>query len=60
LATGLEVRELDGSPGVSSEEVLGFFGIGEKVSISARGRNVRYIIDEIPTDITEMMLDPGK
>jgi TonB-linked SusC/RagA family outer membrane protein len=60
IANGLEVRELDGSPGVSSEEELGRFGIGEKVNISARGRNVRYIIDEIPTDITEMMLDPGE
>ncbi len=60
LATGLEVREIDGSPGVSAEEELGLFGIGEKVSISSRGRNVRYIIDEIPTDITEMMLDPGE
>jgi TonB-linked SusC/RagA family outer membrane protein len=60
IANGLEVRELDGSPGVSSEEELGRFGIGEKINISARGRNVRYIIDEIPTDITEMMLDPGE
>ncbi|TNF44799.1 MAG: SusC/RagA family TonB-linked outer membrane protein, partial [Bacteroidetes bacterium] len=60
IATGLEVRELDGSPGASSEEELGRFGIGEKINVSARGRNVRYIIDEIPTDITEMMLDPGE
>lgn len=60
IANGLEVRELDGSPGVSSEEGFGRFGIGEKVNISARGRNVRYIIDEIPTDITEMMLDPNE
>lgn len=58
--TGLEVRELDGSPGVSAEEELGLFGIGEKVSVSLRGRPVRYIIDEIPTDITEMALDPSE
>jgi len=60
LATGLDVREIDGSPGISAEEELGVFGIGEKVNISARGRNLRYIIDEIPTDITEMPLDPGE
>ena len=60
LATGLDVRELDGSPGLSAEEELAVFGIGEKVNISARGRNMRYIIDEIPTDITEMPLDPNE
>lgn len=60
LATGVEVREYDGSPGVSAEESTGFFGIGEKVGIGARGRTVRYIIDEIPTDITEMALDPNE
>ena len=60
IANGLDVRELDGSPGISSEEGLGVFGIGEKVSVTARGRNVRYIIDDIPTDITEMQLDPGE
>ncbi len=60
LATGVEVREYDGSPGVSAEEGTGFFGIGEKVGIGARGRTVRYIIDEIPTDITEMALDPNE
>ena len=60
LATGLDVRELDGSPGVSAEEELALFGIGEKVNVSARGRSVRYIIDEIPTDITEMALDPSE
>ena len=60
LGTGIEVRELDGSPGLSAEEELGVFGIGEKVSVTARGRNLRYIIDEIPTDITEMPLDPSE
>lgn len=60
LATGVEVREYDGSPGVSAEEGLGLFGIDEKVGISARGRTIRYIIDEIPTDITEMTLDPNE
>lgn len=60
LATGVEITEMDGSPGISAEEELSVFGIGEKVRLTARGRNVRYIIDEIPTDITEMPLDPGE
>lgn len=60
LATGIDVRELDGSPGLSAEEELAVFGIGEKVNISARGLNLIYIIDEIPTDITEMPLDPNE
>jgi len=58
LVNGLEVRENNGSPGLSAEEELGVFGIGEKINVSSRGRNMMYIIDEIPTDITEMPLDP--
>lgn len=60
LATGLDVREINGSPGLSAEEELAVFGIGEKVNISARGLSMMYIIDEIPTDITEMPLDPSE
>ncbi len=58
LAPGLDVRELNGSPGLSAEEELAVFGITEKVNISSRGRSMIYIIDEIPTDVTEMQLDP--
>ena len=60
LATGLEVQEIDGSPGISAEEQLSVFGIGEKVNISSRMMDMIYIIDEIPTNITEMPLDPGE
>lgn len=60
LATGLEVQEINGSPGISAEEQLSFFGIGEKVNISSRTLDMMYIIDEIPTNITEMPLDPGE
>ena len=60
LATGMEVQEINGSPGISAEEQLSFFGIGEKVNISTRTMDMIYIIDEIPTNITEMPLDPGE
>lgn len=60
LATGMEVQEYNGSPGISAEETLSLFGIGEKVNISSRTLDMMYIIDEIPTNITEMPLDPGE
>ncbi|HKU53445.1 MAG TPA: TonB-dependent receptor plug domain-containing protein, partial [Nitrospira sp.] len=60
LATGMEVQEINGSPGISAEETLSLFGIGEKVNISSRTLGMMYIIDEIPTNITEMPLDPGE
>ncbi|MEL7588213.1 MAG: SusC/RagA family TonB-linked outer membrane protein [Prolixibacteraceae bacterium] len=60
LANGVDVREMNGSPGLSAEEELAVFGATEKVRISARGRKPIYIIDEIPTDITEMPLDPSE
>ncbi len=58
LVPGLQVTELDGSTGISAEEKLGLYRITNKVSVSARGREMMYIIDDIPTDITEMTLDP--
>ncbi|MDP4226396.1 MAG: TonB-dependent receptor plug domain-containing protein, partial [Bacteroidota bacterium] len=57
-ATGLEVVEKYGIPGMSAEEKLGNFGAMEKVSLSVRGRSPIWIIDDVPTDITEMQLDP--
>ncbi len=60
LAPGLEVIEKNGSPGFSAEESLGVLGITEKISMVSRGRSVLYIIDEIPTETTEMPLDPNE
>ena len=60
LAPGLEVIEKNGSPGFSAEEGLGVLGITEKIAMVSRGRNVLYIIDEIPTETTEMPLDPNE
>jgi TonB-linked SusC/RagA family outer membrane protein len=60
LATGVEVRELNGQPGMSAEETTGRFGFSSKLNVSARGNNMIYIIDDVPTDITEMPLDPNE
>jgi TonB-linked SusC/RagA family outer membrane protein len=58
LVPGLQITEYDGSPGFNAEEKLGFYNITEKIGVSARGRNMIYIIDDIPTDVTELPLDP--
>ena len=58
LAPGLIVEEFDGSAGMTAEEENGTFGITEKIGVSARGSKMMYIIDGIPTDITEIPLDP--
>ncbi|MCE6992800.1 SusC/RagA family TonB-linked outer membrane protein [Dyadobacter sp. CY323] len=58
IATGLEVVEGDGSTGLNAEEELGLFRVTEKVGITTRGFSPIFIIDDIPTDITEMPLDP--
>ena len=58
IATGIEVTERDGSTGLNAEEELGFFRVTEKVGITSRGFSPIFIIDDIPTEITEMNLDP--
>ncbi|MCE7043214.1 SusC/RagA family TonB-linked outer membrane protein [Dyadobacter sp. CY312] len=58
IATGIEVTERDGSTGLNAEEELGFFRVTEKVGITSRGFSPIFMIDDIPTEITEMNLDP--
>lgn len=60
LATGVDVREINGMPGLTAQEYLGAFGSSEKIDITSRGRSLIYIVDDVPTDITEMPLDPGE
>ncbi len=60
LFPGLHVQEMNGAPGFSSEEEQGRYGITEKVDITTRGLGIRYLIDDVPVDITEMMLDPSE
>lgn len=58
LVPGLEVRERNGMTGISAEENNGTYGISSKITVSARGSNMIYIIDDMPSDITEIPLDP--
>lgn len=58
LAAGLEVRELNGSPGLNVVER--YNGNPKKVDIQLRGRTPIFLVDGIPTDITEMPLDPNE
>lgn len=58
LASGLEIRELNGSPGVNVIEK--YNGNPEKVSVQIRGRAPIYIVDGVPTNMTEMPLDPSE
>lgn len=58
LVPGLQVTELNGSPGYSPEEKMGTYHGTDKIDVTARGGNMVYIIDNIPTDITEITLDP--
>jgi TonB-linked SusC/RagA family outer membrane protein len=58
LVPGMDVIEKFGTTGESPEEKNGFWGVQEKVQMYIRGRAPMYIIDDVPTDITEMQLDP--
>lgn len=58
LATGVEVVERSGAPGVQAEEVYGSFNVVDKATISSRGRPMKYMVDGIPVDITQMPVDP--
>jgi TonB-linked SusC/RagA family outer membrane protein len=60
LANGVEVVESDGQPGVSRLESTGRIGFSEKVGVGSRGQSMMYIIDDVPSNITEMPLDPNE
>ncbi len=56
LALGLQVIENNGMPDIQPEENIGVYT--DKISLLMRGRNPIYIIDDIPTDVTEIPIDP--
>lgn len=58
LVSGMEVRELNGSPGLNVIEK--YNGNPEKINIQLRGRSPIYIVDGVPTAMTEMPLDPSE
>jgi TonB-linked SusC/RagA family outer membrane protein len=57
---GLHITEHHGAPGTHPAEQRGLYGASKRVSISARGRDMMYVIDGIPAHISEISLDPGE
>ena len=55
---GVEVRENFGQVGMSPLEHIGQYGAATAVSVSARGRQVMYVVDDVPVQINEVPLDP--
>lgn len=55
---GVEVRENYGQIGVSPLEHIGQYGASTAISVSARGRSLMYVVDDVPVQINEIPLDP--
>ena len=55
---GAEVRENYGQVGVSPLEHIGQWGAATAISVTARGRQLMYIVDDVPVQINEVPLDP--
>ncbi|MBP5636413.1 MAG: SusC/RagA family TonB-linked outer membrane protein [Bacteroidales bacterium] len=55
---GVEVRENYGQVGVSPLEHIGQYGAATAVSVTSRGRQVMYIVDDVPVQINEVPLNP--
>lgn len=60
LATGLQVSERNGAPGMTAEENNGSYRYMEKVSVTSRGYRMIYIVDDVPMDATEAQIDPAE
>ena len=60
IIPGLEVVENYGTTGMSAEESLGRDGVREKVTLRVRGLTPMFIIDDVPTSITEVQLVPAE
>lgn len=58
IVPGVEVVEKYGGPGVSPLEHIGQYGAATKVSVTSRGRQMMYMVDDIPVNINETPLDP--
>jgi TonB-linked SusC/RagA family outer membrane protein len=60
LATGLQIVEKNGAPGMTAEENNGAYRYLEKISVMSRGYRMIYIVDDVPVDATEIQIDPGE
>ena len=57
---GVEVRENYGQVGVSPLEHIGQYGAATAVSVTSRGRQVMFVVDDVPVQINEVPLDPAQ
>lgn len=57
---GVEVRENYGQIGVSPLEHIGMYGASTAISVTARSRQVMYVVDDVPVQINEVPLDPDQ
>ena len=55
---GVEVRENFGQIGVSPLEHIGQYDAATAVTVSSRGRQVMFIVNDVPVQINEIPLDP--
>ena len=55
---GVEVRENFGQIGVSPLEHIGQYDAATAISVSSRGRQVMYMVNDVPVQINEIPLDP--
>ena len=55
---GVEVRENYGQIGMSPLEHIGQYGASTAIGVTARGRQVMYVVDDVPVQINELPLDP--
>lgn len=55
---GVEVRENYGQVGVSPLEHIGQYGASTAISVTARGRQLMYVVDDVPVQINEVPLNP--
>ncbi|WP_295936950.1 SusC/RagA family TonB-linked outer membrane protein [uncultured Alistipes sp.] len=58
IAAGVEVTERFGGPGVNPLEHIGQYGASVRVGVTSRGRQMMYMVDDIPVQIDETPLDP--
>ena len=57
---GVEVRENYGQIGMSPLEHIGQYGAATAVSVTSRGRQVMFVVDDVPVQINEIPLDPAQ
>lgn len=58
IAPGVEVIERFGGPGVNPLEHIGQYGAAQRIGVNSRGRQMIYMVDDIPVHINETPLDP--